>query len=191
MYIYYKLKRVVTFQRPHVKLSSDLYWIYKYNITWNGKKKIWVRSIGKKCWPRVISSSHCSLLDIASGSLNAGGLSAPLLEYSLHLLAAAAALFALSFAPSSENHTNKLLFFFYSKLNISVWIMQSLGISSSRYCPIMITGWTCSMQHASIRHVTSLLIWMIGWGMNWTNGIIYKDNYISTQESNRRNLVEN
>lgn len=166
MYIYYKLKRVVTFLRPHVKLSSDLYWIYKYNITWNGeKKKFWVRSIGKKCWPRVISSFHCSLLDIASGSLNVGGLSAPLLEYSLHLLAAAAALFALSFAPSSENHTTKLLFF-NSKLNISIWIMQSLGISSTRYCPIMITRWTCSMQQASIRHGTSLLLWMIGWDMN-------------------------
>lgn len=44
---------------------------------------------------------YCSLEEIASGSLFVGGLSAPLLEYSLHLLAAAAALLALSFTSSS------------------------------------------------------------------------------------------
>jgi len=41
------------------------------------------------------------LLEAVSGSLNVGGLSTPLLEYSLHLLAAAAALFALSLISSS------------------------------------------------------------------------------------------
>jgi hypothetical protein len=44
---------------------------------------------------------HLSLEDMASGSLKLGGRSEPFLEYSLHLLAAAAALFALSFASSS------------------------------------------------------------------------------------------
>ena len=43
-----------------------------------------------------------SLLPTASGSLYLGGLSAPFLEYSLHRLAAAAALFALSDASSSS-----------------------------------------------------------------------------------------
>jgi len=38
---------------------------------------------------------------LASGSLNVGGLSTPLLEYSLHLRAAEAALFALSSTSSS------------------------------------------------------------------------------------------
>lgn len=43
-----------------------------------------------------------SLLPTASGSLYLGGLSAPFLEYSLHRLAAASALFALSDASTSS-----------------------------------------------------------------------------------------
>lgn len=45
--------------------------------------------------------AHFSLLEIVSGSLKVGALSAPFLEYSLHLRAAAAAFLALSFTSSS------------------------------------------------------------------------------------------
>lgn len=51
--------------------------------------------------PKEICPGIHSLLPAASGSLYSGGLSAPFLEYSRHLLAAAAALFALS-VPSSS-----------------------------------------------------------------------------------------
>lgn len=47
------------------------------------------------------NKSHLSLVEVASGSLTEGDLLTPFLEYSLHFLAAAAALFALSFTSSS------------------------------------------------------------------------------------------
>lgn len=51
-------------------------------------------------------NGYCSLLEMASGSLKVGRLSAPLLEYSLHLRAAAAARAALSFTSSSATQPN-------------------------------------------------------------------------------------
>lgn len=54
----------------------------------------------KKGWSEGLQH-YFSLLEIASGSLNVEVLSTPLLEYSRHLLAAAAALFALSLISSS------------------------------------------------------------------------------------------
>lgn len=69
---------------------------------------------------RINNGYHYSLLETASGSLNVGRLSAPLLEYSLHLRAAAAARAALSFTSSSATQkkedingklTRKLVYF--------------------------------------------------------------------------------
>lgn len=54
------------------------------------------------CRRNYMFSLQDSLLEIVSGSLYVGGRSAPLLEYSLHLLAAAAALLALSFTAASS-----------------------------------------------------------------------------------------
>ncbi|KAF1885076.1 hypothetical protein Lal_00028965 [Lupinus albus] len=54
-----------------------------------------------KIWGNSVQLSL--LMEAPSGSLNVGALSTPFLEYSLHLLAAAAALFALSFTSSSAN----------------------------------------------------------------------------------------
>lgn len=58
-----------------------------------------------RCMYRVVESRLGSIrqlsLEMASGSLKVGGLSAPLLEYSLHLRAAAAARFDLSSTSSS------------------------------------------------------------------------------------------
>lgn len=53
-------------------------------------------------------SVQFSLPEVASGSLKVGGLSTPLLEYSLHLLAASAALLALSLTSSSATTHLKL-----------------------------------------------------------------------------------
>lgn len=56
-------------------------------------------------WDREIcyqeNKGHLSLVEVASGSLTEGDLLTPFLEYSLHFLAAAAALLALSFTSSS------------------------------------------------------------------------------------------
>lgn len=61
-----------------------------------------------RCMYRISLGSVCQLsLEMASGSLKVGGLSAPLLEYSLHLRAAAAARFDLSSTSSSaETESN-------------------------------------------------------------------------------------
>lgn len=69
-------------------------------ITMDWLLYIYMQGIGR-------NTGQLPLLEVASGSLIVGGLSTPLREYSLHLRAAAAALFPLSFTSSSVKTTNK------------------------------------------------------------------------------------
>lgn len=80
---------------------------YNFKLSANNEYSLEIRN-GEKSSRIYITIkpffSHFSLEDMASGSLKVGRRSAPFLEYSLHLLAAAAARFALSFASSSGKH---------------------------------------------------------------------------------------